>query len=363
MSETFDPNAAAEHDTLYGLPPDPERAELRILPVPFEATCSYGAGTSRGPEAVRLASQQVDLLDPRFGATWKRGIHLDDVPAELAEVAREANALAAALHAASPVPTDEALRTGEAAATDRRAAAEKTEGRATEQGSENVEASSPQEAILRIDELSARRSAIVEEWTRARLAEGRTPGILGGDHSCPLGAMRAIDGAFSVLHIDAHLDLRERFEGFAESHASIYYNVLEQCGEGIEALVQLGIRDYCDAEFAIAESDERVHAFYWNDWSRAMLRGANFAELAEPAIAELGERVWVSFDIDGLDPVLCPKTGTPVPGGLSFDQAAFVLEALKASGREVLGFDVCEVGDGEWDGNVGARVLYMLCAL
>jgi agmatinase len=85
------------------------------------------------------------------------------------------------------------------------------------------------------------------------------------------------------------------------------------------------------------------------------------------ALAPLPSHVYVSFDIDALDPSLCPHTGTPVPGGLGFNQAAIVLQALADSGRRVVGFDLVEVCPGpteaepEWDANVGARVLYKLC--
>jgi agmatinase len=73
----------------------------------------------------------------------------------------------------------------------------------------------------------------------------------------------------------------------------------------------------------------------------------------------------VSIDIDGLDPKLCPHTGTPVPGGLEYEELMFLLQELKNSGRALIGFDLCEVAPGAegWDANVGARVLFHLCAL
>ena len=80
------------------------------------------------------------------------------------------------------------------------------------------------------------------------------------------------------------------------------------------------------------------------------------------------ETVYVSFDIDALDPALCPNTGTPVPGGLSFNQAVLLLDVLKRSGRRVVGFDVVEVSPGprggpEIDAITGARILYKLCGV
>jgi len=74
--------------------------------------------------------------------------------------------------------------------------------------------------------------------------------------------------------------------------------------------------------------------------------------------------VYISFDIDALDPPYCPSTGTPVPGGISFDEAVYILEELAASGRKVIGFDLTEVTPDpqgrDWDANVGARLLYKL---
>jgi agmatinase len=78
----------------------------------------------------------------------------------------------------------------------------------------------------------------------------------------------------------------------------------------------------------------------------------------------LPEKVYISFDIDGLDPKLCPHTGTPVPGGLELEEAFYLIKEVARSGRQIIGFDLCEVapGNDQWDGNVGARVLYRLAS-
>ncbi|MBQ8335468.1 MAG: arginase family protein, partial [Tidjanibacter sp.] len=81
----------------------------------------------------------------------------------------------------------------------------------------------------------------------------------------------------------------------------------------------------------------------------------------------LPQKVYISFDIDGLAAENCPSTGTPVPGGLSFNQAVYLLDKVVRSGRKIVGFDLVEVApankDDEWDANVGARMLYKLCGL
>jgi agmatinase len=226
-------------------------------------------------------------------------------------------------------------------------------------------------AVARVNEAGDEVNRFTYEHTKRVLAEGKVPGLIGGDHSTPFGAIlacaehaAATGGGLGILHIDAHMDLREAYEGFKWSHASIMYNVLREI-PGVARLVQVGIRDFSEGEMDFGiEQGQRVHTFYDEAWAEEMAGGRLFKDLAASAIRLLPEQVYVSFDIDGLDPALCPHTGTPVPGGLSFNQAVLLLDALKQSGKRVIGFDlveVCPVPDDEWDANFGARVLYKLC--
>ena len=93
--------------------------------------------------------------------------------------------------------------------------------------------------------------------------------------------------------------------------------------------------------------------------------GESFKQVVDDIISHLPDNVYISFDIDGLDPKLCPNTGTPVPGGFEFNEVVFLLKQLAASGKKIIGFDLVEVAPGEddWNGNVGARLLYKLCNL
>ena len=128
-------------------------------------------------------------------------------------------------------------------------------------------------------------------------------------------------------------------------------------------LVQVGIRDCCEQEVELAEnSDGRVHIFYEEKLRQEQFTGRNWADQVEEIVATLPPLVYISFDIDGLDPKLCPNTGTPVPGGLELSEAFYLLKRVVDSGRRIIGFDLCEVGGRgkTWDGNVGARVLYRL---
>jgi len=202
---------------------------------------------------------------------------------------------------------------------------------------------------------------------KALLAQGKLPGVVGGDHSVALGAIRAVaerHPGLGLLHFDAHADLRRAYEGFRWSHASIMYNVLSDV-PGVARLVQVGVRDYSDEEEAFLQANRgQVTTYFDPDLRRSLVDGESWSRIALRIVASLPRDVYVSFDIDGLDPALCPHTGTPVPGGLSFAEASAVLRLVVESGRRIVGFDLSEVAPdpagGEWDGNVGARVLYKL---
>ena len=173
-----------------------------------------------------------------------------------------------------------------------------------------------------------------------------------------------------MLHFDAHADLREAYEGFSWSHASIMFNVIQHIPR-VSKLVQVGIRDFGEREHEkIQNSKGRIHTLFDAEWQRAKQEGANLRELARKTLAELPQKLYVSFDIDGLEPALCPNTGTPVPGGLTWTEALLWLEELSKSGKQVVGLDLNEVNPGDpewvgegtdsWDAIVGARLLYRM---
>jgi agmatinase len=334
----FDPNGpSAKNSGIFGLPFSEAEAALVLLPVPWEATTSYGGGAAAGPAAIFEASKQVDLYDLDVDKPYAAGIHMLDADASLMAWNIEAKA------AAQEVIT----RYGELPAHEETA------------------------LLATVNSLSERVNAYVRLQTTRLLRNGKLVGVVGGDHSVPLGAFAAIGaetGAFGILHFDAHSDTREAYEGFQFSHASIMHNALESVPE-IEHIVQVGIRDLCEQEMDYCNAHgRRVRMLTDREMQRRLQAGESFRSLASDIVSTLPNRVWVSFDIDGLDPQLCPNTGTPVPGGLSFAQALGILRELAASGRTIIGFDLNEVApnlqnpDDEWDANVGARLLYKLCA-
>lgn len=331
---TYDPNAAARPDSgIFGLLDTPESARVVVLPVPWAATTSYGGGAEQGPEAVLVASRQIDVLDVQTGDPWRAGIAMLDAP----DAAR-------ALH-------DEA----------RPLAAKVIDAGGLVDGDPELEA-----ALARVNALSSIVNDRVHAEVRARLETGKLVVTLGGDHSVPYGAIRAHAERYpglGILHVDAHADLRVAFEGFEHSHASIMHNVAKL--PGVAKLVQVGIRDLCDEELqAIRGSDGRIVTHFDVDLADARFQGETWGQQIARIVADLPEHVYLSFDVDGLDPALCPHTGTPVPGGLSFLEANALIAGIARSGRTIVGCDLTEVVPGpdgdEWDGNVGARLLYKM---
>ena len=211
----------------------------------------------------------------------------------------------------------------------------------------------------------------MNDWVEARTAhwldQGKLVGLVGGDHSVPLGFFRAQaarHGKFGILHIDAHMDLRHAYEGFTFSHASIMNNALRL--KEVTTLTQVGIRDFCAEENeVILREGKRVNVVRSAGIRRQQYEGITWREQCDVIIGTLPDKVHISFDIDGLDPALCPHTGTPVPGGLAFEEATYLLSRLAASGKRIIGFDLVEVtpGKDEWDANVGARLLWHLCGV
>jgi agmatinase len=172
-------------------------------------------------------------------------------------------------------------------------------------------------------------------------------------------------GDFGIIQIDAHCDLREAYEGFVYSHASIMFNALKEIPQIIK-LVQVGIRDYSQGEHEfITEHSPRIRTYFDREIRERQYEGESFRQIVDEIIAQLPEKVYISFDIDGLDPKLCPNTGTPVQGGFETEQVFYLFNKIRKSGKQIIGFDLSEVSTSEngWDANVGARVLFKLCNL
>ncbi len=336
---TFDPNSVGNpNNNIFGLPFTEEDAKLVILPIPWEVTVSYNGGTSRAPDHIFKASLQVDLFDPDYKDVWKHGFYMR-TPDKKILMKSDYLRKEAELYI-NYISLGEAL-------------------------SKNKFMT---KTLKEINQGSIFLNDWVYEQTTELLKKDKLVGLLGGDHSTPLGYFRAIADKypeFGILQIDAHCDLRNAYEGFNYSHASIMYNALQEI-PALSRLVQVGIRDYCEEEMDyISNSNFRVVTYFDKEIKTRLYEGQTWMHIADEIVSKLPQHVFISFDIDGLDPKLCPQTGTPVPGGFEMEQVFYLLKKLQESGRKIVGFDLNEVGvsNNEWDENVGARVLYKLCNL
>lgn len=331
----FDPNSAPDADSgVFGLPHQEKDAALVLLPVPWEATTSYGGGTSKGPAAILAASGQVDLFDGDVIKPYEPGIFMRPESKEVRAWNKAAKAAAQKI-----------IKVG---------------GRI--EGSKSL-----QKALKTANDLGGKLNDWVYRETKALMDAGKIVGLVGGDHSVPYGAFKAAaekHGEFGLLHFDAHSDTRVAYEGFTWSHASIMYNAMENIPK-ISRITQVGIRDFCEQEYEFTHAlGDRAKVFYDRSLAKRRFAGEPWTTTAREIVETLPKQVWITFDIDGLDPKLCPSTGTPVPGGLELAEAAHVIELVARSGRKIIGFDLNEVSPGkdEWDANVGMRLLYKLVA-
>lgn len=334
----FNPSGVGvKNNNFIGLPFNEEDAEVVFLPVPWDVTASYGAGTATAARNILEASAQLDLFDYDFPEAWKMGIFMrplnEAMLAWSAENRSKAEQYIAFLEAGGNPEEDEAMA-----------------------------------SVL--DSLNAACEDLrrwVYEESLALMKAGKIVGLVGGDHSTPLGYLQALNeqyADFGILHLDAHLDLRQAYEGFKYSHASIFYNALQL--PQVSRMVSVGIRDYCKEEVDFVHAQNgRVQVFYDAYIKKQVFKGNSLHSMFLNIIELLPEHIYISFDIDMLNPHLCPHTGTPVPGGMEFQEIMFLLKCVADSGRKVIGFDLSEVaGEGhEWDGNVGARILYKLANL
>ena len=271
------------------VPPRPaDQCLFHVIPVPYEATVSYGGGTAAGPEAILAASDQLELFDGE-GCPGEHGIFTHPP----------------------------------------------------------VNCAGPAEQVL--ERISAA--------TRRALDLNGLPVLLGGEHSLtygPLAALRERFGRFGVIQFDAHADLRDSYEGSPWSHACVMRRAVADLDL---PLVQIGNRLLC------LEEKEARGRYAVTAWDAPFLYRHGLPDALMPV--DFPDQVFLTFDVDGLDPSVIPDTGTPVPGGLGWYQA-LDLAARALAGRRLLGFDVVELAprpDHIVSDFAAARPVYALMGL
>ena len=259
-----------------GLPPEHsgyEHSRALLLPIPYEATTSYGQGTRNGPQAILDASRQVELYDMELYGEPALEWGLHTLPF-----------LAPTLH-------------------------------------------SPQDAIGEIE-------AAVAHYA----ASGKLLGVLGGEHALSVGVargLRQVYGDFVTVQMDAHADLRDEYEGSTYSHACAARRIAE-----FSPVTQLGIRslDKTEADF-LRDNPKQVLCLP----ARVLLQSERAFQDGLAALAQRieGKQVFLTLDVDVFDPAIMPSTGTPEPGGLSWQQVLDILHVVTRHGT-VIGFDCVE---------------------
>jgi agmatinase len=335
----FDPNQAGNpNNNIFGLPFSEEDSKVVLLPIPWEVTVSFGAGTSRAADQIFKASLQVDLFDPDVKDGWRSGFFMKPIDRKILlksdYLRKEAELYIDYISKGNDVQANKFMC----------------------------------KSLREINEGSHFLNDWVYDQTKALLEKDKLVGIIGGDHSTPLGFFKAVAekyGDFGILQVDAHLDLRESYEDFKYSHASIMYNALNEIPQLVK-LVQVGIRDYGEDEYKyVQENKGRILTYFDKDIKERQYEGETWKSIVDEIVAQLPQQVYLSYDIDGLDPKLCPNTGTPVAGGFEAEQVNYLFKKVVESGRRLIGFDLNEVGVGEggMDSNIAARILFKLCNL
>lgn len=321
---------------LFGVEKPLEKCGLVIIPAPWEATTSFKGGTSFAPQLVREASHQMDYFHEVYPTAYQKGIFFKDTHPEVQN-----------LH-------DEALKKCDFIQSELELPVEKQNLKKLKSETDDV------------NDLSKSFNDIIYSESKSILEKNKIPAVFGGDHSTPYGLMKALSEKYedwSILHFDAHLDLRVAYQGFEHSHASILYNA-SQLPNPPKCVSHVGVRDFAKSEFDYANKNKH------HTWSDKTLKskdfeGQSWVKTCGEILKPLSKNLYISFDVDGLDPQYCPDTGTPVPGGLSYNQACKLIEL--ASGQfNIIGFDLVEVSSAtkdpeSWDLNVGVRLLFELC--
>lgn len=250
-----------------------ENSKIVILPVPFEQTTSYGKGTSNGPKAILEASHYVEFFD-------------EEMNRELCF--EKGNGIC------SLYPVD-------------------------------------------VTDVKGRKAlALIYKNVRKHIDNKKFVVSLGGEHSISTAPIQAHFDSYqnlSILHFDAHSDLREEYEGSKYSHASFAARV----SEFTTAITQVGIRAQCKAEYDFIKA-KNIKTFY----AFEIRNGMHGFDWMNRIIDSLNENVYITFDVDYFDPSIMPSTGTPEPNGFYWDETMKLLKLLGEKKR-VVGFDVVEL--------------------
>lgn len=328
--DEFNPNGAAQLGTgIFGLPYLLDDSKIVLLPVPWDVTASFRAGSANAPKAILNTSRYQELFDENLGSIYAHGLFM---PPEEQRIKKK-NMIARKL--ASPI----------------------IKNAGTNLTKKEVE------HIKQVNSICEYMNYFVYNKVKEYLNKRKYVGVIGGDHSVSLGSIKAHTERYpnmAVLQIDAHADLRKSFEGFQYSHASVMFNVLKKTK--LSKLIQVGLRGICEEEYKLIKSSQRIRAIFQSEIDNKKLSGVSWKNICTNIVKELPKEVYISLDVDGLNHTLCPNTGTPEPGGLKFEEFIYLCHSIVKSKRKIVGFDVVEVATKKdsWDAIVAANLIYKL---
>jgi len=240
-----------------------DTSKIVLIPVPYDGTSTFQKGADKGPEAFLHASENMELYD----------------------IETETEVYKQGIHLTEPI----------------------------------TENSSP-EAVV----------AAVHKATKEYILRNKFVTVFGGEHSISIGTIRAFNETFddlTVLHIDAHADLRKEYQGSKCNHACAVYEASQTTN-----LIQVGIRSMDVAETTVMDPEK---TWFAHDM-------ANDEYWVDNVIEALGDNVFITFDLDALDPSIMPSTGTPEPGGLFWYETLDFLRQVFEE-KNVVGFDIVEL--------------------
>jgi len=298
MQDSFNPNGVGVKGSLFGLPFSSDEADIVIIPVPWDVTVSYGEGTALAPQHVLEASSQIDYEIPGKSKLYETKVALSEIPEMW-------------------LSKDEDLRPLAADYIDW-----------LEQGQNPEEAEEMSKRLIKINAECAQLMDYVEQVTLDWKAHGKKTILLGGDHSAP-------------------------------PHASIMHNVLQEHAE--VKLVQVGIRDYCEEERLKIEGEpNRIITFFDNTLKKERFEGISWQAQCDRIIAALPQYVYISIDIDVIDPAFAPATGNPEPGGLTSREFIYLISRINKM-INLKAIDLVEINPdkdkGELTVKLGAKIL------
>ncbi len=315
-----DDNGVGAHG-IFGLPYTLDDARLVVALAPWEVTVTGRRGTAHAPQHIINASADIDLYFHPHGTPWQAGVAAEPFPEKDYETNLRLRTIVEEIYLQ--------IREGADPSTI--------------------------DTTRWVDEENTRYLRRLEERIARYIERGQTVGLVGGEHTVALAGMRAALQRYpqlGILQVDAHADLRPHYLGLRTSHASVFRRLLEDFPQ--TPLVQVGLRDVSVGEKQFIDQHPHIHAHFAADLYRSS------PDRLLQTIDPLPQHVYISFDIDGLDLQYCPHTGTPVPGGLSFQEAFEIISRLVQSGRTIVGFDLCEVGEAPLDVRVGVFALFHL---